>query len=269
MDYRSIHLLLQVGETRVKAALYHTSENSMVTVMEYTLQAGLPLDSYPEMLTRLFTEEEIFTKPYSTETICLESPDSTLLPSSLFEDSRKESYLRLVRNLPDGLAVRSDEIISGDIRNIYGVHPAWLRPLLDRFPSATLLNHVTPLLRGLALQSRKPDHEVLICCQLRGKLMDLVIFKEGRLHYCNSFSFANREELTYYILFVLDQLSLPPTKQHVVFLGIGKDDHALVNYCGGFLGDTTIGFGEETDYRCRTSPPFPSQRYFNLTSLRL
>jgi hypothetical protein len=264
LSYYSLDLLVLAGNERVTSATIDSVEGHLVSAFEYAASAGHEIE-----MEALIGSEDIFRKPYRSVIIGMESPVSSLMPSALFDESRLANYLSLGQDLSPGEVLRKDEIRGTDIVNGYSLPEKHYRLMHERFPSARIVHHNTALIAGLNVYMKKRSTSHLVCCQIRRNLMDLVVFKAGKLNFCNTFQFTNKEEMVYYILFVLDQLGMNPADQDAAFFGDVDKGEELPEYCREYLGEITIGSHEPGGMVSLVAGTFPFHRYFNLLSLRL
>jgi hypothetical protein len=262
-SYYSMDILILAGEERVSMALADTLEGQLFSVHEYLIKGGTA------SIEALLSSEEAFSKPYRSCTIGLQSAHSTLLPLALFDETRLESYLSFGQDIPGNAVLRTDEPGGTDMVNAYSL-PGDLYSLFSgRFPSARIVHFNTALLAGLNARMKRSGSDSMVSCHLRQGQMDLVIFKSGKFQLYNTFRFSNKEELIYYILFVLDQLGMNPSGQEAVFFGEIEKDEELVAFCREYLGEVRFGEARDEGMASMVSGPFPFHRYFNLLSLRL
>ena len=72
--------------------------------------------------------------------------------------------------------------------------------------------------------------------------LDLVVLKDRKLLFANSFSFKSVDDAIYYVMMVCEQLSLPAEKTGVTVAGEVGNDHAFIRQISKFF--THLSFAE-------------------------
>jgi len=268
-SYYSLDLFIMAGMSRVLTAQVDTSEGKVISLSEYSYSGEPGPEGFYNALDAFLSEDALFIKPYRSETIAIEYPVSTYVPASLFDEKRLPLYLLKAFTLPSRPVYRNDEVNLTDIRNIYCLPEELTLILNSRLPKAKLRHFSTPLLSGLALLTKKSYSNEVAYCQVRKDLLDLVIFRSGKLIFSNTFPFNNKEEFIYYILFVNDQLGLEPGNLETVLLGETGKDSDLAAIAREYLGRITFINEPPEGLHSAVSGQPRWHRYFNLLSLRL
>ena len=271
VSYYSMDLLVMASATQITAAQFDTENNQLISLFEYSFTGDRNEQQAFLAMEKLLDQEGLFRKPYRKEVFSLNHPFSTLIPADLFEKDNTRQYLALLFDLPDRQVFLHDEVKSCEIINAYSLPETWWQAILSRFPAAAIRHFATPLLAGCHARMRSGSHPDgnATFCHLRQKMLDLVVFRSGKLLYFNSFPFHNREELVYYILFVLEQLAMDAHTTEVVLLGDMEKGAERTAFIKTFLGNVSTGSGPLKEHEVGVSGDPDLARHFNLLSLRL
>lgn len=156
----------------------------------------------------------------------------TYVPAPLFRTDHSEEYLRIM--LPDSLHP-DDSVLEDKLRIIDG-HAVFSAPtsivnwFTEYYPDKTIrfCHHSQPLIYATI-----KDNYLTINRQRTSILTDnnrvtIVVVEGSKFIFCNSFQYSNSQELTYLILFVLNQLNTDPKDANLILNGditVGSEDH--------------------------------------------
>ena len=268
-SYYSLDLLVLATHGKIFTAQVFPERNQLISLYEYSCPGLDDPSGYFEAMGDLFDTAPVFQKPHRREVFALDHPYSTLVPEDIFNKNLLKDYLSLSFELPDGMVAMSDALKGAGLRNIFCIPERGMETILSRFPASGIHHIATPMLAGLFQDIQHYAGEEVVFCLLRQDVLELTVFRKGKLHYHNSFSYNNKEEFIYYILFVMEQLSLSPARQQVVFLGDVRSRAAYLDYSRTYLGAAETGRPPFERKDVLASPVPDLVEHFILLSLRL
>jgi len=142
----------------------------------------------------------------------------TLIPETLFLESEKESYFNFLHEQETGEAVFFDRLEHLGICTVYSIS-GHCRKEMERIFSKVTLCHITSVLIGNIWMNVKNIAGRKVFLNLREGQFDLLVFEGKQLKYCNAFHFVTAEDITYYVIFVFEQLNLNPEEISLALLG--------------------------------------------------
>jgi len=142
----------------------------------------------------------------------------TLIPETLFLESEKESYFNFLHEQETGEAVFFDRLEHLGICTVYSIS-GHCRKEMERIFSKVTLCHITSVLIGNIWMNVKNIAGRKVFLNLREGQFDLLVFEGKQLKYCNAFHFVTVEDITYYVIFVFEQLNLNPEEISLALLG--------------------------------------------------
>jgi len=143
----------------------------------------------------------------------------TLVPEALYKESARERYLSFVTNLSDNTLVLSQYVHTAEAWLVFAPDSQLTDACLHYFPDARIQHRSGALAESVlpGIKRNPGANQVLVF--VRSELFDILVVKEGKLRYLNSFRWKTKEDLTYYLVFVLDQLSLNPENVPLILSG--------------------------------------------------
>jgi len=266
-SYYQVMLLVLFGQHKLTAAQFEIENQQLISLFDFQYDPS-PGGDFLSDLKALLESEEVFNRPYRSVISGSYLPYSTLVPRGLFTLENRKAYLDALYHLPQGKIIMHDEINPGDMVNVYCIPADLYQLITEKFTGARHVHYLTSLLKGLRMFSREAGKET-IYCHLRDERMDVLIFRDTQLLFSNSFHFSNKEELVYYLLFIMEQLSIGPDTRRILFFGETAANAEAIKYSREYLGDVFVGLGKPSGYGVDPSLGIEEDVYYNLLSLSL
>ncbi|MHC1778477.1 MAG: DUF3822 family protein [Lentimicrobium sp.] len=180
-----------------------------------------------DRLNDFFNQHPWILKPFRHTCLLINSLCYTLVPHALYDPSQKETYLDFVHNHVKSGIILDHFLNSAEAWVVFSINKN-LSELLNRnFSNAKLLHHAGAMIETLLPRYRHSELRNPVFVNIRTGSFDIIVLKEGKLLYCNSFEWKTNEDLVYYLIFVLDQLNLNPENVPVILSG-GIDPESLL-----------------------------------------
>lgn len=179
----------------------------------------------PEEL--LIEFEKLFLKlpdnTFSEIKVIYSTPAHTVVPESLFDESKGSEYLKFSSKILINDYVANDELETEGLRIVYVPYMNINNAIFEKFGSFDYFHTVTVLLKTFFNHHKQEQLNVYV--HVRESFFDCIILDNGKLQLCNSYPYTSPEDFLYYLLFVMEQLELDPDNVEVLVCGkISKDD---------------------------------------------
>lgn len=201
-------LLLQVASDKLICAVIRTDNYTYIALKELTFAAGEHPVFFLQDPDR--QNDPFFNRPYSSVKVMYDTGKSTLVPGPLYEEEKKEQYLRFTHLLEEDMLILSNPVKSCNARSIFAMD-AGLYTAINSLPAEEIkLYHSSgPLIDGILFQF-KMLREPALFIQVYPGHIELIVAENGKLKFYNRFTYRNLEDLVYYPLFVCEQMGLNP-----------------------------------------------------------
>lgn len=180
--------------------------------MESSLQSGTA------ELYDFISKHEILRKKFCKTVCIVPSNQYTLVPNALYAPKKKEEYLSFIFNVHPGSQISTSDVTSEDAKLIYATSMAYNQIAQDFFPSAVILSRAAALINYVLPRFRNRPSSLMFINLYRDEF-DLLVLENGKMIFCNNYTYKAPEDLVYYTLFVMDQLSINPEKAEVNMSG--------------------------------------------------
>lgn len=173
----------------------------------------------PELLNKVLEIYPMLRNPFHQVRILVETPKQTLMPEGLFIPEEKEQYLHFTQHLGKKEVVLTDKLRNAAAYNIYAISPELQDWILVNFPSAAVFHSTTAWIQGIMLNCKSRTQPNQLYLNFRRGAFDLLSINGGKLMFGNAFPFRAREDVVYYVMFVIEQLGLSPGETVPVLCG--------------------------------------------------
>ncbi len=266
-------LSLEVGRDRFRFMVQDKSGRGLY-LNDYTFPSLLSDRSITGIMPDVFREHPVLSAgPWQEIRIGVNSPSFTLIPAPLFRKEYAGSYLALMR----GSALPAHEFAQSFAHQDEGFLSVFNleHPLADFFSEVYPLQPITFVhqVGALILATADLDRHALtpdnIYLFFEDEFVTVIFRRNHQVHYCNRFGYKNVQDLTYYILYVLDEQKLDPAMIRVSLYGEITPFAEAYAELSRFLpyltfGLTPPGLPLATDFN-----DLPDHRYLSLYGLGL
>lgn len=220
---KNYQLAIQVGFAGYAAAVWDDVYNKIIAVEHFTFQGV----HHPQTLINFFSatmqQSLLLGFPYKKAIVAYESNKSTLVPDALFDAAKKEQLFTFNHTKESSDVVFFDSVNNIESKNIYSI-PAEI----ERFFIATYANlqlkHAASAMIQHAIIANKNSTDAKAIVNVRINAFDLIVVKEGKLLFFNSFDYQEPEDFIYFLIFAFEQIKLNTDKMTLELMGeIEKD----------------------------------------------
>jgi hypothetical protein len=207
-DTSNYSLFVQLSETHVSWCILDDERNKYVVI-----------ESFASYLQEVAENIPWISQRFSSVSLMIENNRSTLIPAPLFDPAEKESYINFIHEKAEGTLTRYDKIQQFEIVNVYGASAMLLEAALQIFPGAKIFHHSSALIQSIGMNYKNRISRKKVFINVRENDFDILIFDGKQLNYYNAFQFLAPTDLIYYVIFVMEQLTLNPEETELVLMG--------------------------------------------------
>lgn len=190
--------------------------------------------------------ENWFNKPENRDMIfekvvaIHENELSAVVPKPLFNESNLSDYLKYNVKILENDYLSYDAIDQHEIYNVYVPFTNVNNYLFDKFGDFEYKHASSILIETLVNQAKKGDKPTLYAYISRTHF-EIITTDQKQLILYNTFSYHQKEDFIYYLLFTIEQLNLNPEKVTVYLLGLIDPQSELYQIAYQYILDVKIG----------------------------
>ena len=240
-------LIIQISGPAFTYCILEPHSNTILALEDFDIPGSLQskdnLFSYLEKLpAHLIASDNINT--FKSIRVVVENMPATLVPGPLLDEEQLHTYLDF------NLSFKKDDHIQADKLNNMGgscifALPEELHQALNTyFIHPQIFHHNSSLIEGLLIRFKNMNLDNKIFVNVRRNFQDIIIFRDGKLRFFNTFEYMTQEDFLYFLLFVSDQLDLNPEQFELILSGRITERSEIYNFLYkyirniSFLGDS-------------------------------
>ncbi|MEN7548148.1 DUF3822 family protein [Rapidithrix thailandica] len=239
----SYHLTIKVHPSYVSIAVFNLEDHLCLSLESYLYEKAENATSLIVRLHNIWNRHEYLNAAFWNKiSLLIVNDHFTLVPAQLAQLA-PEAYLKL--NTPVNLSEQSvfqKEIDTLQLQCDFVVEKELVTWFEERYPNKTLeITHVNAaFLQGLVEISQEAAAEEIFIL-LNKELVSIANFKEGKLHYFNSFRHQMEDDIIYYLSLVADELQLSTQSAKIVLWGDVEENEETFSLLQRFFKN--VGFG--------------------------
>ena len=220
-------------------ALLDAKTQTLVALESY--QSDLLADSNDlfRTLERALEDKGLNNKNFQSATFITDNRYCSLIPESLFNESDQTKYLDFAFQIPDAHSIVSERLTSSKCFNAFALPTALKDKLTGKWPNIRI-THSSSVFIDHIMQNAGSDSAFV---NVRNRDFDMLVKKDGKLHFFNNFKFNTKEDFAYFLLFTMEQNGLSGQDTTVTFSGLIRPASDIIDLCGRYVRN--IRFAED------------------------
>lgn len=198
-------LTVQLGSDDLSLSILDTLRNKFILIRSYEPDTGTGFDK--AKMEEIISRDDFLTRHFKKVYIVIPSPKSTLIPSPLYEDTRKDDYFRFNFSPGEGCIVLMNRINEPDANLIFAVSESITGLVQNYWPGIQPVHHLKPLLQAITV-SRRSQYGNYIHVHLENDFFNMIIYNQNSLKFCNTFNYHSLSDIQYYVFYVMKRLNI-------------------------------------------------------------
>ena len=266
-------LCLEMGPDRFRVMVQGKGRQA-VYLEDYAISALLSHQPLTNLLPNLFRDHAVLSAgPWQEIRIGVNSPSFTLVPEPLFRKEYAGSYLALMRgsDLPAHEFAQAYDHKDAGFLAVFNLEHGVADYFSEVYPlqPLTYVHQISALLQAVANLDRYTLTPDTVYLYFDEELLTIIHYRGQQLQYCNRFGYKNSQDMTYYLLYILNEQQLKPDATSILLYGEITPFAETYAELSRFLpnlsfGQIPPGFNLTTAFN-----DLPAHRYLSLYGLGL
>lgn len=224
-------LSVQVSTDNLSFCILDTLRNKFVLLRSYESVGNSKYDH--NILGEIINKDDFLVRRYKKVCLTAISPKFTLVPASLFDESKKDEYFTFNQVLSEEETILTSKLHNPDTFCIYSFPSGIADILKTSFPGSIFMHHLKPLFNFISTTQRSfLSHNVHI--HLERDYLNMIIFDQNTLKFCNTFYYKTISDIQYYILYVLKRLNIRQ-EETINFSGNSMNQEEILHGFSNYL----------------------------------
>jgi hypothetical protein len=270
-DVRSYGLAILFNETSFSCSILDFKRNKFIGLIRCIPNVVNPEDGQQARISSPATFLHSVSSaipwldgPFKMVKIAYDGKNSTLVPSSLFEAGELDRIYRFNFSISHDEVVFADHLMPLDAWQVYAVSESILEPTRNLFPKNKIVHSTSLLIESVWINYKNRINAPHVFLNVREHLFDLMVFDGQQMIFFNTFPFQNPEDVAYYLIFMMEQLSFNPETTPLILLGSIETGDALSDLLHRYVRNTTAGLRNEAYRYSYILNQLPPQACFSL-----
>ena len=210
-------LTIKLSSFSATLALSNSVYDGIVEYFHYNFNKKILPENLSDKLDTILNESDIDQSNIIDVKLIICNKLSSLVPNNLFKEKLSLEYLKFNSKLLENDFAAHDFIEEIDAVNVYLPYVNVNNYIIDNFGSFNFYHYSTFLIKKLIKYNKEEDSSLYV--NLQEESFQVLIIKKKRLLYYNNFDFNKKEDILYFLLFVIEQNKIDNNKSKLYLIG--------------------------------------------------
>ena len=223
-------LTIKLSSFSATLVLSNSIDDNIVQYFHYNFNKKIAPENLSKKLNTIINESEIDQSNIIDVKLIICNKLSSLVPNNLFEEKLSLEYLKFNSKLLENDFAAHDFIEEIDAVNVYLPYMNVNNYIIDNFGSFNFYHYSTLLIKKLIKYNK--EKESCLYVNLQEESFQVLIIKKNKLLYYNNFDFNKKEDILYFLLFVIEQNKIDSNKSKLYLIGkidLKSDAYLLIS----------------------------------------
>ena len=231
-------LSIQIGLNGLSFSIFDNSTERVLSLKSFTKDRVLTPLELLDYLKFIIDTEHLKTKSFDSVTIIYKNELSTLVPKELFDEEYIADYLKFNNKILPTDYISFDEL-NDQIINVFVPLVNINNYIYDTFGTFTY-KHFSTVYIDYVIGNLVNNKETKMFVNADENLFEILVVKDKKLIFFNTFNYSTEEDFIYYILFTAEQLKLNPEVFPLVFTGNIEENTPLFTITYKYVRNVSI-----------------------------
>ncbi len=220
-------LSILVGMDSLVYSIYDTDDNRLLVLRSCEFGGKVGDGAGPsDKLSRILGREDLLGSLYRRVKIAFLQPSASLVPSRLYNEQEKTTYMDELTSVQQDGTLEVDDIEALKVKVVYNVAKEEMDLLKAKFPTCRFYNIATPFILGCHKMLPNGANEMAYACFEKEKFQ-LAVFDRGELLFYNTFPCEAASDVLYFVLLAFEQYNLDPMATPLLLSGQVVEDSEI------------------------------------------
>ena len=224
-------LAIQCALGGLSFALLDTTTKTLMALECYRSDLLADSNDLFRTLERALEDKGLNNKAFQSVTFITDNRYCSLIPEPLFNEADQAKYLDFVFQIPDTYSIESEKLASASCISVFALPSDLKDKILVKWPNTHFTHSISVFVDTIMQTTEKNG----VFVNVRNRDFDMLVKKEGKLHFFNNFKFNTKEDFAYFLLFAMEQNDVSGQDALVVFSGLIRPASDIIDLCGRYV----------------------------------
>ncbi|MDA9318831.1 DUF3822 family protein [Flavobacteriaceae bacterium] len=229
---KSLSLIIIISSKELKVLLRNSVDSKFINQSNSVFPDKININEILSELKNILNEFNLLN--IIKVTLILNNKLSVLVPKDFFNEENCLDYLKFNSRLLKNDTASFDYIEEFEAHNVFITYGNVTNYLIEKFGSFEFFHYSTVLLKKLYSDTPK-DKIARIYVNINKSYLNIIVFKGKELNYYNTFDYETKDDILYFILFVIEQNKLINNETKMKLIGEEKIIKNYYDYLSKFI----------------------------------
>ena len=229
---KSLSLIIIISSKELKVLLRNSVDSKFINQSNSVFPDKININEILSELKNILNEFNLLN--IIKVTLILNNKLSVLVPKDFFNEENCLDYLKFNSRLLKNDTASFDYIEEFEVHNVFITYGNVTNYLIEKFGSFEFFHYSTVLLKKLYSDTPK-DKIARIYVNINKSYLNIIVFKGKELNYYNTFDYESKDDILYFILFVIEQNKLINNETKMKLIGEEKIIKNYYDYLSKFI----------------------------------
>jgi len=229
---KSLSLIIIISSKELKVLLRNSVDSKFINQSNSVFPDKININEILSELKNILNEFNLLN--IIKVTLILNNKLSVLVPKDFFNEENCLDYLKFNSRLLKNDTASFDYIEEFEAHNVFITYGNVTNYLIEKFGSFEFFHYSTVLLKKLYSDTPK-DKIARIYVNINKSYLNIIVFKGKELNYYNTFDYETKDDILYFVLFVIEQNKLINNETKMKLIGEEKIIKNYYDYLSKFI----------------------------------
>lgn len=239
---RNYNLTIQLALDGFSFVVYSADKQRFIALEHYFFDQVSDVIQLCSILDEIVLKKQWLAYAYQSVYVLVDNNLNTLVPFPLYDEKEKGHYLAFTQTYVDNSRIAVDKLKNNEAYNVYYLSNVLVAKIKNFWANSKIVHQSSVFIESLLIEHKNKGADAQIFINMRNRIFDMVVIKDEKLLFYNTFKYNVKEDFIYFVLFSMEQLRLNPEKIPLTFIGIVEENSDIFLISEHYI--RTINFAE-------------------------
>jgi len=262
---QSYHLSIQADLNGLSFCVLDPVRNKYIVLEHFNFKPNQLFDDYLNELENFLDNHKLLNQSFKKVRLIWLCRKNALIPAQLFDKTKLKSLLELSHPLDELDEIHYKPLKYNDIVSTFIVPNLIANLFTKKYPGILFYNQQIPFINHII--EKHHAEQTIGFVNMQENFFEFVITKNGQIEFYNNFTITNAEEMTYFILYTLEQLQINTKNSELIVSGLIQKNSEHYQVLNNFFKNIKFEHLPEGLTYSYTFNKIPHQTFTNLFNL--
>ena len=215
-QFGEMQLLIKITDEHISYAITNQRDNQLIVLYESSVKASIG-----ETINELLNKNGYLNSSFAVVKVSVLTSRFILLPTLYYTSDNMSGYEKLIQ-ANEQTTTFVTNVHQSNIKCVFVLEQGLVNSIVQKFPQARFFCQAEPLVES-SLKVTVGLNQLIL--QLNDNTFEICYIRDGKFAFNNLYDIANADDLNYFLLMIIKQLTIDAKNVPIVLAGsIVRDD---------------------------------------------